>query len=103
MSTTDLSKTAPTLVADGKGHSGGRRDCPDRDQAPRGAVDRIDAEEPPRLSRDLVHDAGCLGLLQRVIMQDETIHQEIPPADLLIRQTLGRYSSPSMESESIVV
>jgi hypothetical protein len=40
-------------------------------------------------------------------MQDETIHQEndkeIPPADLLIQQTLGRYSSPSMESESVVV
>jgi hypothetical protein len=36
-------------------------------------------------------------------MQDETIHQEIPPANLLIRETLGRYSSPSMESESIVV
>jgi hypothetical protein len=39
-------------------------------------------------------------------MQDETIHQEndqeIPPADLLIRQTLGRYS-PSMESESVFV
>jgi hypothetical protein len=37
-------------------------------------------------------------------MQDETIRQEndkeIPLADLLIRQTLGRYS-PSMESASV--
>ena len=76
MSTTDLSRTAQTLVADGRGILAADETAPTVIWRLRGAVDGIDAREPLRLSRDLVYDAGRLwrlGAVYSLSMESESV------------------------------